>query len=55
MNTKILSDIAYLTSAILFIVGLKFLSHPKRARNGNLLAALGMALAISHPVGPLHQ
>ena len=46
MNAKILSDIAYLTSAILFIVGLKFLSHPKRARRGNLLAALGMAFAI---------
>jgi NAD(P) transhydrogenase subunit beta len=36
---------AYLASAVLFIVGLKFLSHPKRARDGNLLAALGMAFA----------
>ena len=46
MNPKLLSDLAYLASAILFIVGLKFLSHPKRARNGNLLAALGMVLAV---------
>jgi NAD(P) transhydrogenase subunit beta len=46
MNAKALSDIAYLTSAILFIIGLKFLSHPKRARRGNWLAALGMGFAI---------
>jgi len=36
---------SYLLSAVLFIAGLKFLSHPARARNGNLLAALGMAVA----------
>jgi NAD(P) transhydrogenase subunit beta len=35
-----------LTSAILFIVGLKFLSHPRRARRGNQLAAIGMAFAL---------
>jgi len=38
--------LAYLVSSILFIVGLKFLSHPARARQGNLLAALGMAIAV---------
>jgi NAD(P) transhydrogenase subunit beta len=46
VNPKLLSDVAYLTSAILFIIGLKFLSHPKRARQGNQLAAIGMAFAI---------
>jgi len=46
MNLKLLSDVAYLTSAILFIIGLKFLSHPKRARRGNQMAAIGMAFAI---------
>jgi NAD(P) transhydrogenase subunit beta len=46
MSPKLLSDVAYLASAILFIVGLKFLSHPRRARNGNQLAAIGMALAV---------
>jgi len=46
MNPKLLSDIAYLTSAILFIIGLKFLSHPKRARRGNQMAAIGMLFAI---------
>jgi NAD(P) transhydrogenase subunit beta len=44
--SKLLSDIAYLVSAILFIVGLKFLSNPKRARNGNQLAAIGMTFAV---------
>jgi len=41
----VLFPLAYLTSAALFIVGLKFLSHPARARQGNLLAALGMTFA----------
>ena len=46
MSPKLLSDVAYLASAILFIIGLKFLSNPKRARQGNQLAAIGMASAI---------
>src|SRR5437867_2583699 len=40
-----LFHLAYMVSAVLFIVGLKFLSHPKRARSGNLVAAGGMAVA----------
>ncbi len=39
-------DIAYLFSAISFIYGLKMLSHPKTARNGNIIASLGMLIAI---------
>jgi NAD(P) transhydrogenase subunit beta len=39
-------DIAYFAAAILFILGLKFLSSPARARRGNQLAATGMAVAI---------
>ncbi|MGE5693009.1 MAG: NAD(P)(+) transhydrogenase (Re/Si-specific) subunit beta [Candidatus Zixiibacteriota bacterium] len=46
MDAKILSDLAYLTSAFLFIIGLKFLSHPAKARRGNFLAILGMAFAL---------
>jgi NAD(P) transhydrogenase subunit beta len=46
VNPKILSDLAYLTSAFLFVIGLKFLSHPARARRGNQLAATGMGFAI---------
>src|SRR5262245_25198744 len=43
----------YILSAVLFILGLKGLSSPRYARNGMLLAALGMAVAI---VGTLfHQ
>jgi NAD(P) transhydrogenase subunit beta len=38
--------LAYLLSAVLFIVGLKFLSSPARARRGNGVAALGMAVAV---------
>jgi NAD(P) transhydrogenase subunit beta len=36
----------YLVASISFIIGLKMLSHPERARRGNLLAAAGMTAAI---------
>ena len=39
-------DIAYLISAVSFIYGLKMLSHPKTARNGNIIASIGMLIAI---------
>ena len=39
-------EFSYLLAAVLFIVGLKFLSHPDSARKGNLWAATGMILAI---------
>ncbi len=41
-----LLEISYLISAALFISGLRMLSHPDKARKGNLLAAIGMTLAI---------
>ena len=41
-----LLTISYLFASITFILGLKMLSHPASARNGNRLAALGMAIAI---------
>ena len=37
---------AYLIAAILFIIGIKQLSSPKTARNGNLVAAVGMVIAV---------
>jgi NAD(P) transhydrogenase subunit beta len=43
---NVITAIAYLAAAVLFILGLKMLSSPKTARNGNGLAALGMLLAI---------
>ena len=39
-------DIAYLVSAVSFIYGLKMLSHPKTARNGIIIASVGMLIAI---------
>ncbi len=39
-------EITYIVSSVLFIIGLKKLSHPLSARRGNTLAAVGMGLAI---------
>ncbi|MFB6240377.1 MAG: NAD(P)(+) transhydrogenase (Re/Si-specific) subunit beta [Gemmatimonadota bacterium] len=39
--------LVYLASAVLFILGLKRLSSPDTARTGNLLAAIGMLLAVA--------
>lgn len=39
-------NLVYLVAAVLFIVGLKGLSHPRTAVRGNLLGALGMLLAV---------
>ena len=39
-------NLSYLISAICFIYGLKMLSHPKTARNGNIIASVGMLIAI---------
>ena len=39
-------NFTYIVSAVLFIFGLKMLGHPDTARNGNLLSAVGMAIAI---------
>ena len=36
----------YLLAAVLFIVGLKRLSSPATAKDGNRIAALGMLIAI---------
>src|SRR5207245_9969060 len=39
-------QLAYLAASVLFILGLKGLSHPDTARRGMLLAELGMLMAI---------
>ncbi len=41
-----LTNSVYLISAILFILGLKYLGSPKTARKGNFLSMLGMLIAI---------
>ncbi|MEO5595253.1 MAG: NAD(P)(+) transhydrogenase (Re/Si-specific) subunit beta [Chitinophagaceae bacterium] len=38
--------ICYLVASITFILGLKMLSNPAKARSGNLIAAAGMTIAI---------
>lgn len=40
-------NLTYLTSVILLIVGLRNLSSPATARKGNIIAAVGMGLAIA--------
>ena len=39
-------NIFYLVSAVCFILGIKKLSHPKTARSGNTISAIGMLIAI---------
>lgn len=41
-----LVNIAYLVTAVTFMLALKLMNGPKTARQGNLLAAAGMALAL---------
>src|SRR6266567_889998 len=46
--------LAYLLAAVLFILGLRQLSSPKSARNGNFTAAAGMLIAIGATIPLLH-
>lgn len=39
-------EYSYLLAAILFVIGLKYQSHPVSARKGNILAGTGMLLAM---------
>ncbi|KAB2845897.1 MAG: NAD(P)(+) transhydrogenase (Re/Si-specific) subunit beta, partial [Melioribacteraceae bacterium] len=43
---EIISYLVYLVASVLFIFGIKKLGSPKTARQGNMLASLGMLLAI---------
>ena len=45
MELNILT-LCYLIGSVTFIIGLKMLSNPASARQGNLVAAAGMAIAI---------
>ena len=46
MSRTTLIDLLYLVAATTFLVALKGLGSPKRARVGNIVAAVGMAIAI---------
>jgi NAD(P) transhydrogenase subunit beta len=49
-----LYSLAYVLAAVLFILGLRQLSSPKTARNGNYTAAVGMVIALAATVPKLH-
>ncbi|MFI5135929.1 MAG: NAD(P)(+) transhydrogenase (Re/Si-specific) subunit beta [Chitinophagales bacterium] len=44
--SSIILWLSYIVGSITFIIGLKQLSHPEKARRGNLVAAAGMTIAI---------
>jgi H+-translocating NAD(P) transhydrogenase subunit beta len=47
INTgEVILELSYLIAAILFVIGLKRMSHPETARKGNIWAGIGMLLAI---------
>jgi H+-translocating NAD(P) transhydrogenase subunit beta len=39
-------DASYLVASVLFILGIRGLSHPRTARRGNVLASIGMLIAV---------
>src|SRR6185503_7210630 len=39
-------DVCYLVASVLFILGIRGLSHPRTARQGNILASVGMLIAV---------
>ena len=47
ISTKGLLELSYLIGSVTFIIGLKMMGNPKSARKGNMLGAVGMALAIA--------
>jgi H+-translocating NAD(P) transhydrogenase subunit beta len=47
MESSHILEIAYLIASVTFVIGLKMLSHPESARKGNLIAAVGMSIAIA--------
>ena len=46
MIGSMLVKLAYLVAAVLFILGLKWMSHPKTAVRANIVGAIGMAIAM---------
>ena len=54
-NIVILINIAYLVSAVCFIIGLKLLGSPATARRGNQIAAVLCRFLMLDPRGPKHK
>ncbi len=55
MVDSVIWDIGYLVSAALFILGIKRLSSPKTAPQGNRLGAYGMSLAVAVTMAKLYN
>ena len=47
ISSKGLLELSYLIGSITFIIGLKMMGNPKSARKGNMLGAVGMAIAVA--------
>jgi NAD(P) transhydrogenase subunit beta len=45
-NRDVVARVGYLIASVLFIIGLKGLTHPRTAVRGNLLGAVGMLIAV---------
>ena len=45
MNPQII-NIAYIVSAVIFILGIKMLGKAETARKGNILSSVGMLVAV---------
>jgi NAD(P) transhydrogenase subunit beta len=45
-NIEALIDFGYIVASVLFIIGIKMLGRPERARRGNMVSALGMLIAV---------
>src|SRR5919204_2019049 len=43
---QVATDLAYLVTIVCFILALRFLSHPRTARRGNWIGAVGMLVAV---------
>ncbi len=46
MMLEVLANLTYIVAAVLFVLGLKKLSSPATARQGNFISAVGMLLAV---------
>jgi NAD(P) transhydrogenase subunit beta len=44
---RVATDLAYLVTIVCFILALRFLSHPRTARRGNWIGAVGMLVAVA--------
>jgi NAD(P) transhydrogenase subunit beta len=46
VNMAVVINLTYVLSSVLFITGLKMLSHPDTARRGNVISGVGMFIAV---------